>query len=184
MTLPLMPKATAVWLIENTALTFEQIANFCGMHPLEIKGIADDEVSVGLVGQNPVTAGQTTLEDIKRCEENKSARLQLTEAAKKHAEAKKKKVTRYTPVARRHDKPDAIAWIIKHCPEMNDAQIAKLIGTTKNTIIAIRSRHHWNIANLRPRDPVLLGLCSQVEFDKTYERARDAVQAAKAKAAV
>lgn len=181
MTLPLMPKATAVWLIENTTLTFEQIAEFCGMHSLEVKGIADGEVAVGIIGQDPITSGQLTLEEIKRCESDSTARLNLSTRAKKHLEAKKKKGARYTPVARRQDKPDAIAWLLKHCPEMTEAQITKLIGTTKNTIQAVRDKTHWNSNNIRPRDPVLLGLCTQVELDKMLEKAK-ITASAKAKA--
>jgi hypothetical protein len=171
MTLPLMPKATAVWLIENTALTFEQIAEFCGMHPLEIKGIADAEVAISIIGLDPVNGGQLTLEEIHRCEADTAARLQLSDKAVKYTASQKKKGGRYTPVARRQDKPDAIAWLIKHCPNMTDAHIAKLIGTTKSTITAIRSKSHWNTHNIRPRDPVLLGLCSQTDLDATVFRA-------------
>lgn len=181
MNAPLMPKATAVWLIENTTLTFDQIAAFCGMHSLEVKGIADGEVALGIMGEDPVANGQLTAEEIKRCERDGSARLQLSFKAQKYAQAAKKKGARYTPVARRQDKPDAIAWFLKHCPELSDAQITKLIGTTKATIGAIRERAHWNIANIRPRDPVLLGLCTQVDLDKTLERARSAANIARAK---
>lgn len=160
-----MPKATAVWLIDNTTLTFDQIAEFCGMHPLEVKGIADGEVAQGILGQDPVVAGQLTIDEIKRSEENPKRRLELSIGARKHLEAKKKKPTKYIPIARRQDKPDAIAWLLKNCPEANEAQIAKLIGTTKNTIATIKAKSHWNISHIRPRDPVLLGLCSQIELD-------------------
>lgn len=179
MNLPLMPKATAVWLIENTTLTFDQIAAFCGMHFLEVKGIADGEVALGIMGEDPIANGQLSLEEIKRCEQNGVARLQLSLKSQKYAQAAKKKGSRYTPVARRQDKPDAIAWLIKHCPEISDAQVTKLIGTTKTTIAAIRERTHWNIANIRPRDPVLLGLCTQVDLDKTLERVRSMTNAAR-----
>jgi hypothetical protein len=172
MTIPLMPKATAVWLIENTTLTFEQIAIFCGMHPLEVKGIADGEVAQGIMGVDPVSAGQLSLEEIKRCEKDHNARLQMDERAKKYAEIKKKKSAKYTPVARRQDKPDAIAWLLKHCPEVSDTQVAKLVGTTKTTIESVRSKRHWNSSNIRPRDPVLLGLCTQTDLDKVLEKAR------------
>jgi hypothetical protein len=164
MTLPLMPKATAVWLVENTALSFEQIAEFCGMHPLEVQGIADGEVSGGIRGLDPVAGGQLALEEIKRCEQDPSAKLQLLGTAKQYI-AQKTKGSRYTPVARRQDKPDAIAWLIKHFPLMTDAQIAKLVGTTKNTIQAVRGKTHWNSSNIKPRDPVLLGLCTQTHLD-------------------
>lgn len=182
MNIPLMPKATAVWLIENTTLTFDQIANFCGMHPLEVKGIADGEVAQGIVGQDPITSGQLTMEEIKKCEANSKLSLQLTDKARKYTEAKKKQASRYTPIARRQDKPDAVSWLIKHCPEMTDLQIAKLIGTTKATIVGIRSKSHWNMQHIRPRDPVLLGLCTQSELNKAMERARLATSPGQTKA--
>lgn len=167
MALPLMPKATAVWLVENTTLTFEQIGDFCGMHPLEVQGIADGEVAVGIIGQDPVACGQITLDAIRHCENNAEARLSLTEDTEKFIISKTKvKSGRYTPVSRRQDKPDAVAWLIKHHPNLPDAQIIKLIGTTKNTINAVRNRTHWNSTNLKPRDPVLLGLCTQTRLDE------------------
>jgi uncharacterized protein len=172
MTKILKPKATAVWLIDNTTLTFEQIAQFCGMHSLEIKAIADGEVAQGIMGENPVNNGQLSREEIHRCEKDQNAKLELSGSAKKYMEVERKKVSKYTPVARRQDKPDAITWITKHFPEVTDAQIVKLIGTTKATIGAIRNRTHWNITNIKPRDPVLLGLCSQMELDRTIERAK------------
>lgn len=174
MSIPLMPKATAVWLIENTSLTFEQIAKFCGLHQLEVKGIADGEVSKGIIGVDPILSGQLTMEEIQRCEGNAKANLSIAESAKKHftAEQKKKKGGKYTPVARRQDKPDAISWILKNCPELSDAQIVKLIGTTKDTVNAVKSKSHWNILNIKPKDPVLLGLCSQIELDRTFEAAK------------
>jgi hypothetical protein len=157
---PLMPKATAVWLINNTALTFDQIAEFCGLHPLEVQGIADGEVAVGMVGLDPVANGQVTQAEIDRCVENPSARLQM---AKRDIPmpATRTKGPRYTPVSKRQDKPDAIAWLLRHHPELADSQIARLIGTTKPTIQAIRERTHWNAPNIRPKDPVLLGLCTR-----------------------
>lgn len=167
MTLPLMPKATAVWLVNNTGLTFQQIADFCGMHLLEVQGIADDEVAVGIIGQDPVITGQLTREEIERCEKNPQAKLAMkAELANQLTINKKKKTARYTPIARRQDKPDAILWILKNCVDISDAQIIKLIGTTTSTINAIRDREHWNMANLRPRDPVLLGLCNQSALDQ------------------
>ncbi len=172
MSIPLMPKATAVWLIDNTSLTFEQIAQFCGMHPLEVKGIADAEVAVGIIGIDPTVNGQLTDEEIKRCEKDHNLKLQLSEAARRLMETKKKKTAKYTPVARRQDKPDAIAWLLKHCPEISESQIIKLVGTTKNTIRAVKERSHWNSSNIRPRDPVLLGLCSQGELDGVLSRYR------------
>jgi hypothetical protein len=164
MALPLMPKATAVWLVENTALTFEQIADFCGLHPLEVQGIADGDVSGGIRGLDPTANGQLSGDEIKRCEANPKERLQMLSTAKQYISTKTKG-SRYTPVARRQDKPDAIAWLIKHFPTMTDAKIAKLVGTTKNTIQAVRSKTHWNSNNIKPRDPVLLGLCTQTHLD-------------------
>jgi uncharacterized protein len=172
MTLPLMPKATAVWLVENTALSFEQIAEFCGMHPLEVQGIADGEVSGGIRGLDPLANGQLSMEEIKRCEQDSTARLEILGTAKQYI-SQKTKGSRYTPVARRQDKPDAIAWLIKHFPPMTDAQIAKLIGTTKNTIQAVRTKTHWNSSNIKPRDPVLLGLCTQTHLDAAVATIKD-----------
>ncbi len=173
MNLPLMPKATAVWLVENTTLTFNQIAEFCGMHPLEVQGIADGEVASSVIGLDPITNGQLTREEIERCEKDNGQHLVLSERAQQHLLNKKKQKSRYTPVARRQDKPDAVAWFVKNCPEISDAQLAKLIGTTKTTITAVRSRTHWNIANIKPRDPVLLGLCTQNELDKVLANLRN-----------
>jgi hypothetical protein len=164
MSLPLMPKATAVWLVENTALSFEQIAAFCGMHPLEVQGIADGEVSGGIRGLDPVAGGQLAQDEIERCEKDADARLEMLSTAKQYISSKTKG-SRYTPVARRQDKPDAIAWLVKNYPHMTDAQVAKLVGTTKNTIQAVRGKTHWNSGNIKPRDPVLLGLCSQTHLD-------------------
>lgn len=171
MSLPLMPKATAIWLIENTTLTFEQIGEFCGMHPLEVQGIADGEVAVGIIGDDPVLSSQLTREEITRCEKDPSARLKI-EAIAHEVRPSKPKGGRYTPVARRQDKPDAIAWLARTYPELSDAQIIKLIGTTKSTIASIRGRTHWNIANIKPRDPVLLGLCTQTHLDMAVTKAR------------
>lgn len=173
MTKPLMPKATAVWLIQNTALTFDQIAEFCGLHPLEVQGIADGEVAVGMVGLDPVTNGQVTQEEIDRCVKDPTARLQI---AKREIPmpATRTKGPRYTPVSKRQDKPDAIAWLLRHHPELADSQIARLIGTTKPTIQAIRDRTHWNSPNIRPKDPVLLGLCTQTDLNSAVEKARKA----------
>jgi hypothetical protein len=164
MKLPLMPKATAVWLINNTALTFEQIAEFCGMHLLEVQGIADGEVAVGIIAQDPVINGQVTREEIQRCEKDPKARLNLIDQFIIKG-ANKKKAARYTPIARRQDKPDAIFWLLKNCINISDSQIIKLIGTTHSTITAIRNKAHWNMTNLRPKDPVLLGLCTQTALD-------------------
>ena len=163
--LPLMPKATAVWLIENTSLTFKQIADFCGMHELEVKGIADGEVAQGIMGQDPITSGQLTREEITKCEGNVSLSLHMSHSVADGLLHHKKKA-KYTPMARRQDKPDAIYWFVKNCPEVEDKKIIKLIGTTKTTIEAIRDKSHWNMQNIRPRDPVLLGLCTQTELDR------------------
>jgi len=168
MTLPLMPKATAVWLVDNTALSFEQIGEFCGMHPLEVQGIADGDVAGGIRWQDPVAGGQLTAENIAECEADSDKKLVMVDATEQYIIKKTKvKGGRYTPVARRQDKPDAIAWLIKNYPQMSDGQIGKLVGTTKNTISAIREKTHWNISNIKPRDPVLLGLCSQTHLDNT-----------------
>jgi hypothetical protein len=174
MNLPLMPKATAVWLIENTTLTFNQIARFCGMHQLEVKGIADGEVAIGITGENPINRDQLTREEIKRCEQDSSANLQLSKQAQNHVKItdKKRKTAHYTPIAKRQDKPDAVAWFIRYYPNVTEQQIVKLIGTTKTTINSIKGRTHWNMNNIRPRDPVLLGLCSQTDLDKVLDKAK------------
>ncbi|PWC45717.1 cell cycle transcriptional regulator TrcR [Azospirillum sp. TSO22-1] len=165
MALPLMPKATAVWLVENTALSFEQIAAFCGLHHLEVQAIADGEVAVGMVGLDPIANGQLTKTEIERCEKNPDLRLKLL-VPDLPAPVARSKGPRYTPITKRGDKPDAIAWVIKHHPELSDAQISRLIGTTKPTIAAVRERSHWNAANIKPRSPVLLGLCTQRELEE------------------
>jgi len=168
---PLMPKATAVWLIDNTSLTFEQIADFCGMHPLEVKGIADEDVAKGIKGIDPVAAGQLTHEQIEAAEKNPDMRLKMAPAKYKLPHIKAKKTPRYTPVSKRQDKPDAIYWILRNHPELTDADIMKLIGTTKATIAKIRDRGHWNSQNIKAVDPVTLGLCSQIELDFIVARA-------------
>ena len=163
MTLPLMPKATAVWLVENTALTFDQIAEFCGMHTLEIQAIADGDVAMNIIGFNPITNGQLTAEEIKRCEKDQSASLQLIQ----NPEIARllNKGNRYVSHAKRGDRPDGIAWIVKHHPEISDSQIVKLLRTTKSTITAIRERTHKNIHNIHPKNPVTLGLCSESDLN-------------------
>ncbi|MDQ2102364.1 DUF1013 domain-containing protein [Azospirillum isscasi] len=165
MALPLMPKATAVWLVENTSLTFEQIAAFCGLHSLEVQAIADGEVAVGMVGLDPVANGQLTKAEIERCERNQDLRLKLL-VPDLPLPAARSKGPRYTPITKRGDKPDAIAWLLKHHPELSDAQLCRLIGTTKPTIAAVRDRTHWNAPNIKPRNPVLLGLCTQRELEE------------------
>jgi uncharacterized protein len=168
---PLMPKATAVWLIDNTSLTFEQIADFCGIHPLEVKGIADEDVAKGIKGIDPIATGQLTHEQIEEAEKNPDLRLKLAPAKYKMPHVKAKKTPRYTPVSKRQDKPDAIYWILRNHPELTDADIMKLIGTTKATIAKIRDRGHWNSQNIKAVDPVTLGLCTQIELDFIVARA-------------
>jgi hypothetical protein len=168
---PLMPKATAVWLVENTSLTFEQIADFCGLHPLEIQAIADGEVANQMQGLDPVANGQTTTEEIERCQADPEARLKLSAQAMP-PQLIKHKGPRYTPIAKRQDKPDAIAFLLRSHPELSDAQISKLIGTTKPTIAAVRDRTHWNSPNIKPRHPVVLGLCTLDELEDAVRRAR------------
>ena len=173
MTLPLMPKATAVWLLDNTTLTFEQVGGFCGMHSLEVQGIADGEVAVGIIGVDPTANGQLTMENIRECEKDPKKKLEMVASARKYISGKVKG-SRYTPVSRRQDKPEAIAWILKNHQYIPDSQIVKLIGTTKNTINAIRNRTHWNINNIKPKDPVLLGLCMQTHLDEAINRYKPA----------
>jgi hypothetical protein len=173
MTSPLMPKATALWLIDNSTLSFEQIADFCGLHPLEIQSLADGE-GPQLQGIDPVTNGQLTKAEISRCEADPSAKLQLTSATvaiinSAQEEASKRK---YTPEALRENKPNAIAWLLKNCPEMTDKQIAKLVGSTQPTVVSIKNKSHWNIANIIPKDPVLLGICSRAQFEDILEKAK------------
>jgi hypothetical protein len=175
MAYPLMPKATAVWLVENSSLTFEQISAFCGLHPLEVQGIADGEVAIGIQGLDPTANSQLTREEIERCQDDATARLQMIELDLPKP-TKRTKGPRYTPVAKRQDKPDGISWLARHHPELKDSQIAKLIGTTKTTIQAVRERTHWNSPNIRPRDPVLLGLCSQGDLNLVVERAQRAAE--------
>jgi hypothetical protein len=169
-----MPKATAVWLVENTSLTFEQIADFCGLHALEVKGIADGEVGAGIRGLDPVASGQLSREELQRCQQDPKSRLKLARPAAADIKPLKRKEPRYTPLSKRQDRPDAIAWLLRHHPELTDQQICKLLGTTKNTVNAVRDRTHWKSSEIRPRDPVLLGLCSQVDLDATIIAARAA----------
>src|SRR6476469_592201 len=166
---PLMPKATAVWLVENTSLTFDQIADFCGLHPLEVQAIADGEVAVQMQGLDPVANGQTTTEEIERCQAEPEARLNLSPKAIP-PQLVRHKGPRYTPLAKRQDKPDAIMYLLRNHPELSDAQISKLIGTTKPTIAAVRDRTHWNSANTKPRHPVGLCLCTLQELDEAVAR--------------
>jgi hypothetical protein len=163
--MPLMPKATAVWLVDNTALSFRQIAEFCGMHELEIQAIADGNVQSSIVGQDPIIAGQLTREELARCEADPTARLSARETGIPLPQSRTKGA-RYTPVSKRQDRPDAIAWLLKHHPELSDPQIIVLIGTTKSTIVAVRDKTHWNAANIKARNPVTLGLCNEADLEK------------------
>lgn len=169
---PLMPKATAVWLVDNTSLSFDQIADFCKLHPLEVKGIADGEVAAGIKGLDPVGTGQLTREEIEAGEKNPDHRLKVAQSKVKIPEVRPtKKGPRYTPVSRRQDRPNAILWLVRNHPELKDAQIMRLVGTTKSTIQQVRDRTHWNSATLAPMDPVTLGLCSQIDLDFEVQRA-------------
>lgn len=161
----LMPKATAVWLIDNTGLTFDQIAAFCGLHPLEVKGIADGDVATGVRGLDPIANSQLSREEIARGEADPTYKIKPLEGRKLDLPPVKKRGGRYTPVSRRQDRPDAIAWFLRYHPEITDAQMGKLIGTTKSTIESVRSRTHWNSAQIKPVDPVTIGLCTQIELD-------------------
>jgi len=165
-----MQKATAVWLVENTTLTFQQIAEFCGLHELEVNGIADGEVAQGIKGFDPIANRQLTAEEIKRCEKDPKARLKLMKNPAAEGETRRKG-PRYTPLSKRQERPAAIAWLVKFHPELSDGAIGKLVGTTKPTIQSIRERTHWNIANIQPVDPVALGMCRQSELDAAVAKA-------------
>ena len=168
---PLMPTATAVWLIDNTSLTFKQIAEFCGLHDLEVEGIANDDVAHGVKGFDPIANGQLTAEQIEKSQSDPAIKLEL--AVKIHSEppARPRLRPRYTPVSRRRDRPDAIAWLVRNHPELTNGQVCKLVGTTKSTISAVRDRTHWNTSSIKPVDPVSLGLCKQTELDEAVQRA-------------
>ena len=167
---PLMPKATAVWLVENTALSFDQIAAFCKLHPLEVKAIADGEAAQGIKGLDPISTGQLSREEIEKALKDPHHRLKVADPRVRVPESKRRG-PRYTPVSRRQDRPNAILWLLRYHPELKDAQIMRLVGTTKSTILSIRERTHWNAANLTPMDPVTLGLCSQIELDLEVDKA-------------
>jgi hypothetical protein len=172
--LPLMRRATAVWLVDNTALTFEQIADFCGLHELEIQGIADGDVNTGITPQSPIDNYQLTREMIKSCEADPDKSLELNESIAYDIEVKKKKKkAKYIPIARRSDKPDAIAYFLKYHPEITEKQIRRLVGTTTAMIKSIKSRAHWNIKEIKPRDPVLLGLCTQEQLNNAIKEAKE-----------
>jgi hypothetical protein len=168
---PLMPKATAVWLVENTALTFRQIADYCNLHELEVKGIADGDVATGIKGLDPVTGGQLERDELEKGEADPEHRLKIREPTVNIPVQKSTGGPRYTPVSRRGDRPDAIAWLLRYHPELPDSAIMKLVGTTKSTIAAIKERSHWNAAAIKPVDPVSLGLCSQLELDLAVQKA-------------
>ncbi len=166
----LMPKATAIWLVDNTALSFDQIAQFCRLHPLEVKAIADGEAAQGIKGLDPISTGQLSRDEIARGEANSDYKLKLSEPKVRVPESKRKG-PRYTPVSKRQDRPNAILWLVRNHPELKDAQISRLVGTTKSTIEQIRERTHWNSANLTAMDPVTLGLCSQIDLDMEVDKA-------------
>lgn len=177
MSLPLMPKAVAVWLVDNTSLTFDQIAEFVGMHPLEISGIADGEVAQGLKGRDPIATGELTKKGIERCEADPKARLRLQPRVK--MPEIKRKGPKYTPLSKRQERPAAILWLIRNHPELTDGQISRLVGTTKPTIQALREKTHWNYSNINPVDPVALGMCRQMELDEAVAKSapkREAVE--------
>jgi len=173
---PLMPLATAVWLIDNTSLTFDQIAEFCVLHPLQVKGIADGDVAAGVRGIDPITNHQLTRDEIEAAEGDENYNMKLSRP-KTLVPERKKKAPRYTPVSKRQNRPDAIAWIVRNHPEISDGQVGKLLGTTKSTIVAVRERTHWNSSNIQPQDPVGLGLCTQIDLDAVVRKA--AAKAAK-----
>ena len=173
---PLMPKATAVWLVENTALTFDQIAEFCSLHPLEVKGIADGDVAQGIRGMDPIMSGELTRVELEAAEQNSEHTLKLNQTIVELPETTTKKQKKYTPLSRRQDRPAAIAWLVRNHSELKDSEVIRLVGTTKSTIESIRNRTHWNIGNIQPQDPVVLGLCSQIELDKLVLRASKRVE--------
>ena len=170
---PLMPKATAVWLVENTALTFAQIADFCAMHTLEVQAIADGEVAIGIIGLDPLSNGQLTSDEIDRCDKDPAAKIEMA-TPDIPIPSGKPRGPRYTPVSKRQERPDAIAWLLREYPELTTGQVCKLVGTTKTTVTAVRERTHWKMASIKPRDPIELGMCSYDELVAAVERARRA----------
>ena len=168
---PFMPKATAVWLVENTTLSFKQIANFCQLHELEVKGIADGDVAKGIKAYNPILAGQLTREEIDVCSKNHEKSLKLNKSNEEIVVSKERKKVKYTPLSKRKDRPDSVLWLVKNFSKLSDGQIAKLVGSTKGTVALIRNRSFWNFSNLVAKDPVILGLCSQLQFEKAIEKA-------------
>ena len=177
---PFMPKATAVWLVENTTLSFKQIANFCNLHEVEIQGIADGEVAKGIKPYNPIISGQLTKEEIELSSKNVERSLQLLKK-ELNITTKERKKPKYTPLSKRQDRPDAILWLIKKYPELLDAQIARLIGTTKNTVVSIKKRTYWNFNNLSPKDPIAINLCSQLDLENALEKAKRKIKREKEK---
>ena len=180
MTQPLMPKATAVWLIDNTALTFEQIADFCSLHILEVKGIADGDVDHGIRGADPIAAGQLSRLEIEDCQKDSNSKLKAIQKREDLPDVARRVGKKYTPLSKRQDRPDSIFWLVRNHPELLDSQIGKLVGTTKSTIQSIRDRTHWNSSNLTPVDPVSVGLCSQVDLDKAVQKAYKRIEKRKA----
>ena len=168
---PFMPKATAVWLVENTTLSFKQIANFCNLHELEIKGIADGDVAKGIKAYNPILAGQLTREEVDLSSKDHSRPLTLNKKKEEVVVSKGRKKVKYTPISKRKDRPDSVLWLLKNFPQLSDGQVAKLVGSTKGTVSLIRNRTFWNFSNLTARDPVILGLCSQLNFEKAIQKA-------------
>ena len=175
MNLPLMPKATAVWLIENTTLTFKQIADFSGLHELEIKGIADGDVAKGIKAYNPILAGQLSRDEIDSCSKDENKSLNLTQRSE-DVQVKERKKPKYTPLSKRQDRPDAILWLTKNYPELTDGQISKLVGSTTGTVSLIRKRSYWNFSSLKAKDPVILALCTQDIFQKALDKAKRRVE--------
>ena len=172
---PFMPKATAVWLVENTTLTFRQIANFCKLHELEVKGIADGDVAKGIKAYNPILAGQLTREEVDLCSKDQNRDLKLVERTEE-VQVKERKKPKYTPLSKRQDRPDAALWLLKNYPEFTDGQVSKIVGSTKGTVSLIRKRSYWNFSNLKAKDPVILGLCTQSAFEKALEKAKRRVE--------
>ena len=168
---PFMPKATAVWLVENTTLSFKQIATFCNLHELEIKGIADGDVAKGIKAYNPILAGQLTREEVDLCSKDHNRELKLNKKKEDIVVSEGRKKSKYTPISKRKDRPDSVLWLVKNFPQLSDGQIAKLVGSTKGTVALIRNRTFWNFSNLTARDPVILGLCSQLNFEKAIGKA-------------
>ena len=168
---PLMPKATAVWLVENTKISFKQIADFCNLHELEVKGIADGDVAKGIKAYNPILAGQLTRDEIEKASTDVNKPLILNKKELNISSNPKKKTQKYIPLSKRQDRPDAVVWLIKNFPQLSDNQIAKLIGSTKNTVSLIRNKNYWNISNLSPKDPVVSNLCTQIDIKNAADKA-------------